>query len=96
MVNVGKYTIHGWYGQQNSESTKVAIQIVKKIDLVLTYYIYIEFFPQVCKKVLTLVASNQVISGAADWKSPNVRNLCLVPGVEVLQDHIGNLFPRRN
>ena len=23
MVNVGKDTIHGWYGQQNSESTKV-------------------------------------------------------------------------
>ena len=49
MVNVGKSTIHGWYGQQNSESTKVAIQIVKKIDLVLTYYIYRVLSPSLQK-----------------------------------------------
>jgi len=42
-VNVGKDTIHGWYGQQNSESTKVVIQIGNKFARFHIYSSFAEF-----------------------------------------------------
>ena len=69
-VNVGKDTIHGWYGQQNSESTKVVIQIGNKFARFHIYSSFAEFRKK--KKLRTLVDSNQVISGAV---TGNLRTL---------------------
>ena len=106
MVNVGKYTIHGWYIWTTKQWINTSCYpnwqkkcLVSYIVYTYNLHIYIySSFPKFAKRLRTWSwFESGELPGAADWKSPKtLGNLCLVPGVEVLQDHIGNLFPRRN